>query len=187
MLLSNEWGSFRDDRKPLRVSSPRGYQRSTYFLQLPYIYAIPLLIMCGILHWLVSQSIFLANVTITDGNGNPVAKSLTTCGYSPIAIIFTLVLSTALLTFGIGLGFRKLNPHMPVVGSCSAAISAACHGPPDEVDAAFLPLQWGEVVVPSVATNPVGHCSFSSNEVAEPISGRMYAGLSYRGSTRHLD
>jgi hypothetical protein len=40
MLGAYEWSRFARVRKPLRVSRPVGKQRSTYYLQLPYTYAI---------------------------------------------------------------------------------------------------------------------------------------------------
>jgi hypothetical protein len=40
MLAADEWSRFRQTRKSLRVTSPSGQQRSTYFLSLPYKYAI---------------------------------------------------------------------------------------------------------------------------------------------------
>jgi hypothetical protein len=40
MLGSYEWSRFGQFRKPLRVTAPVESQRSTYYLQLPYTYAI---------------------------------------------------------------------------------------------------------------------------------------------------
>jgi hypothetical protein len=39
-LGANEWSKYGHTRKSLRVTDPRGSQRSTYFLQLPYKYGI---------------------------------------------------------------------------------------------------------------------------------------------------
>ena len=65
MAQAIEWSDFAFRRKGLRVSSsPKGYRRSTYFLQLPYRYAVPLIALSGVLHWLVSQSIFLIDVEL---------------------------------------------------------------------------------------------------------------------------
>lgn len=51
MSLASEWSRYFIHRKGLRVSEiPRGAQRSTYFLQLPYRFAIPLMITSGTLH-----------------------------------------------------------------------------------------------------------------------------------------
>ncbi len=64
MLLAEEWSGFAHQRKSLRVSCPVGKQRSTYWLQPPNIYSLPLLVMSAMLHWLVSQSLFLVRVAV---------------------------------------------------------------------------------------------------------------------------
>ena len=61
-----------------------------------------------------------------------------------------------------------------VVGSCSVAISAACHPPEDDVDAAYLAVSWGEVS--SHEGEDVGHATFTSLEVRALEVGRLYAG-----------
>jgi len=38
MVSGHEWLQYAKNRRPLRVSSPEGQQKSTYYLQLPYIY-----------------------------------------------------------------------------------------------------------------------------------------------------
>jgi hypothetical protein len=53
----------------LRVTEPRGLQRSTYYLQLPYLYAILLLIVSTLLHQLVSQNIFIAHIAVYERRG----------------------------------------------------------------------------------------------------------------------
>ncbi|KAK4499341.1 hypothetical protein PRZ48_009854 [Zasmidium cellare] len=60
MLLAKEWSQYALRRKPLRVTSPHGSQRSTHYLQLPLRYSFPLLLISSLLHWIISQSIFLA-------------------------------------------------------------------------------------------------------------------------------
>jgi hypothetical protein len=70
MLLAHEWSSFFTRAKSLRVSSSRqGLQRSTYFLQLPYRYALPLLGVSALLHWLASQSLSVISVEIYNMHG----------------------------------------------------------------------------------------------------------------------
>ena len=61
-LLSWDWTSYTIKRKALRVTSPIGAQRSTYFLQLPYTYSLPLMTFLDIPHWFVSQFIFMLRV-----------------------------------------------------------------------------------------------------------------------------
>lgn len=71
MHLAHEYSGYAKQRKPLRVSTPRGLQRSTYYLQLPYVYSVPLIVLSSALHWLISQSIFLARIaTVVDEEGN---------------------------------------------------------------------------------------------------------------------
>ncbi|KAL8901925.1 MAG: hypothetical protein Q9207_004966 [Kuettlingeria erythrocarpa] len=174
MLLSREWTGYAQYRKPLRVTRPRGKQRSTYFLELPYSYGIPLLIVSGALHWLVSQSIFLARITVFDSLDREDERySVSTCGYSCIAIISVIFVSTIALLAGNANGFRKYPVGMPLAGSNSAAISAACHAPADDVDASVLPVMWGAVRT----EGKIGHCCFTSFEVTPPVVGELYAGL----------
>lgn len=120
MLLASEWSGFAHERKYLRVTSPVGKQRSSYRLQLPYIYGIPLLIISGTLHWLVSQSIFLARIEIFDISGTKLPHTISTCGYSLIAIITVIALGSVVVLGGIVNGFRVYDAGMPLAGSCSA-------------------------------------------------------------------
>ena len=171
MLLADEWNGYAYKRKPLRVTDPNGTQRSTYRLQLPYKYGIPLLIVSAVLHWLVSQSLFSANVTKYDVNGQETRKYLVLpLGYSCIAIITVIFLGAVMILLGLLNGFRWYQG-MPLAGSCSAAISAACHRPEEDFDAATRPVMWGVVS----SENGVGHCCFTSFEVSPPIHGELYA------------
>ncbi|KAJ5963319.1 uncharacterized protein N7479_003195 [Penicillium vulpinum] len=148
MLSAVEYDDYAKEQKPLRVSWPRGAQRSTYYLSLPYRYSIPLLVVSAVLHWLVSQSFFFVQVIPFDRHGVP-QKSypgvLVTCGYSPVAIIFGIVVGGLLPIVALLLGLRRFRSHMPLAGQCSAAISAACHPRTTAIDHALKPVQWGEV------------------------------------------
>lgn len=179
MLLAEEWSAYASKRRFLRVTSPTGGQRSTYRLQLPYRYGVPLLIGSSALHWFVSQSIFLARVNVLDSAGDEVThESISTCGYSPMAMIFVIILGSIVVLLGIANGFRKARVGMPLAGSCSAAISAACHPPETDVDASMKRVMWGVVNKESFKhlDESVGHCSFTSFKVEAPIEGNLYAG-----------
>lgn len=78
-----------EKRKPLRVSEPIGIQRSSYFISLPLRFGIPLYASSGLMHWLISSSLFLARITtLRPGDASlDTSNSFSTCGYSPIAII----------------------------------------------------------------------------------------------------
>lgn len=59
LLVEKEWNSFSLDYRPLRVTAPEGEQWSTYRLQLPYRYSLPLLGVSVLLHWLVSNTFYV--------------------------------------------------------------------------------------------------------------------------------
>ncbi|KAF0316725.1 hypothetical protein GQ607_016067, partial [Colletotrichum asianum] len=175
--LLTEWDRFGDNSRArgLRVSSaPRGAQRQTYFLQLPYRYSIPLICFSGSLHWLISQSLFLVNLEIyTPSNGN--VSSLTACGWSPLGILCVLAVGILMIGFLVISARRRLRfGGIPVTGSCSAAISAACHPNKNEGAMWEKALQWGAVELSPLEGAP-GHCSFSSHAVELPVHGQWYA------------
>lgn len=187
MLIAKEWNDYAYKRIPLRVTAPRGQQRSSYRLQLPYRYAIPLMIMSGLLHWLTSQSLFLARITFYNENGSADEnQSASTCGYSPIAIIVFLIACGVALLSVIAMSFRKYKPGMPLARSCSAAISAACHRPETDEHASTKPVMWGVVSheFDEDLGKTLGHCCFTSLEVKPPVEGSLYGN---RGSKEHYD
>ncbi|KAI8657985.1 hypothetical protein NCS57_01178700 [Fusarium keratoplasticum] len=177
MLAANEWSDFGRKRKGLRVSSnPEGWQRSRYFLQLPYRWSIPLIFMSILIHWLLSQSVFIVPLQFESAREDHFA---TTLGYSPIAIIAVTVAAAAMALAVIISGYRRLPTAMPVVGSCSLGIAAACHGlgGAERTDETVVPLRWGAMTHPEEgsAFDESGHCGFSGDYVDEPRVGAKYA------------
>ena len=178
MHMAHEYGGYATQRKPLRVTTPGGSQRSTYWLQLPYAYGVPLILASATLHWLISQSIFLARVSVwTNGVRTELHSSASSAvGYSLAPILCTVVLGSCMLAVVLGMGLRKLPSSMPIAGSCSMALAAAAHRPESDIDAAVLPVKWGVVARESEGPGDVGHCCFTSEEVTEPQEGKLYAG-----------
>ncbi|RZK27656.1 MAG: hypothetical protein EOO61_23135 [Hymenobacter sp.] len=133
-------------------------------------------IVSGLFHWLASQSIFMVQITVTNEKRLP-SRQISTCGYSPMAIILTVVVATIIAGSGLVVAQRRFKAGMPLASSCSAAISAACHPPEGDIDAQLLPVQWGAVShgVCGGEAEAVGQCSFSSWPVEMPIPGRLYA------------
>lgn len=180
LSLAKEWSRYGARRTPLRVSKPRGEQRSTYFLQIPYRHAIPFTAFSTFLHWSMSQAIFFSQVDARDPIGAP-SKSAETdgrisCSYSPLGMILTAIAIFALMVFAISLGLRKVQSGIPLAGSSSAAISAACHSP--EGPSELLAVIWGAIPDMKEYTEdgkPVGHCAFSNGPVNQPIEGCLYA------------
>jgi hypothetical protein len=180
MLLASEWNDYSVDRKALRVSDRRNSSlRSTYFLSLPYKYSIPFIIISTLLHWLASQSIFLVSIQFSAYYGDSWQGTLSdvyTCGYSPLATILVIIIIGILGMIAGVLAFRKFQTGMPIAGSCSTAISAACHGLDGGMNEGNEimeePLMWG---VMGVNSNRVEHCGFSSGETEFPQDGKFYA------------
>jgi hypothetical protein len=175
MLMGQEWTSYAHKRKGLRVSrKPVGSQRSTHFLQLPYRFGIPFVVLSGTLHWLVSQSIFLVAIDLTKDPPSEISRERT-CGYSPLAMLAVIVLGVAMIIAVYGFGFLSYKTGIPLVGSCSVAIGSACH-PKRTEGAGDTPvseqkLQFGVV---EMRDDGVGRCSFSSEEVWPLVKGGFY-------------
>ncbi|KAJ5371906.1 hypothetical protein N7517_003912 [Penicillium concentricum] len=186
MTLAAEWSGYATHRKGLRVSNnAQSSQRSQYFLSIPYRYSMPLLATAVILHWLISQSLFMVGVEAFDsGMLRDIKADLITCGYSPVAIVSSTAVGGFMLFCLLGLSFKRFKTGMPVAGSCSLAISAACHPAFDpnenrvlrsdigDEDMALLPIKWGVVAAP--VDGHVGHCSFTSEYVDLPMKGKVY-------------
>ena len=176
MLLGREWSLFGRHHCTLRVTSPGPGQRSTYWLQMPYIYAIPLMTLSGLLHWLTSQSLFLALINLGDPLGHNAPRPYIAVGYSSIAIVFVLTLGIVALLTVVGMGYKKFAAEITTVGNCSAAISAACHalGLGSE-EIIGKKVRWGDIGISS--NLGVRHLTFSSDEgVRKPEFGEAYAG-----------
>ncbi|PUU76467.1 hypothetical protein B9Z19DRAFT_1194727 [Tuber borchii] len=181
MLAGHEWSLFSHHHRTLRVTSPRPGQRSTYWLQMPYTYAIPLMILSGLLHWLASQSIFLARVLISDPFGREITRTISTLGYSCIAIISALTVGILALLSAAGMGYRPFATEITTVGSCSAAISAACHTWGVDMEGLVgRKVRWGDVGI--APDGEVRHLTFSSKEgVKKPVFGEVYSGVGREG------
>lgn len=120
--------SKKQTHRYLRVSNPKGNQKSTHFLNLPYRYAIPLICVSGFLHWLMSQSLYLANISVIPRDGTlPRHDEITTVAFAPQGMIWLTALALVMAAVVLGSGLRKFGGQMSIVGSNSAAISAACH------------------------------------------------------------
>lgn len=81
MMVASEWSGFITERKTLRVSSPTGIQRSSYFISMPLRYGIPVMVLFTTEHWLLSQSYFIIRLIRNDWTGTP-SKEWTISGAS---------------------------------------------------------------------------------------------------------
>lgn len=182
MVFADEWARYGVDRKGLRVSeAPRGSQRTVYFFLMPYKLAIPIMMFSTGIHGMISQTLFLVDVEayghdLSHGQGMMDYKrtpqfDFSTTGFSPPGNAAVIILGAAMIAMLGLLSIRRLKSTMPVAGTCSAAISAACHPTDDEPeDGYLLPVKWGETDI----YRGIGHCTFSSRDVKEPSEYTPY-------------
>lgn len=182
MLAMHEWTKFATQRRNLRVSQPTGSQRSTYWLQLPYRYSIPLLIACSLMHWIISESLFLVRIAIYDqaellvGEPTPTISTYeypqAVAGYSPESIAVAIALGGIMIMALAFLASRKFGSDMPLVGNNSSLIGKACQRPNDDEQAASKAVMWGAISHPE--GDKPGHCCMTSFKVETPDKGELY-------------
>ncbi|KUI55803.1 hypothetical protein VP1G_03148 [Cytospora mali] len=136
LQAEKEWNSFSIDYRPLRVTSPRGEQCSSYRLQLPYRYSIPLLITSISLHWLVSNTIYIAvieggfySTDEDDSSFNTLGlseDSFIGIGFSSSAIVLVFSIAVFLMLIPLVLSRREYKGQMVIARANSMIISAAC-------------------------------------------------------------
>lgn len=167
-----EWNGIGATRKVLRVSEPRGDQRSTYFLSLPYRWAIPLLVVNTSFHWFLSQVFFLVRTDAMSGFREvDHERSRTAVGASGVSfavffgVFFILWISVRTLAS------RKISTNLPPASASGLIISAAYHLLGDR-EAHLKPVQWGGV--PGQVVEGYGHCSVSAGHVTLPKEGEKY-------------
>jgi hypothetical protein len=199
MLANREWTGYYTKRAPLRVTLPKIGQRSTYYLQLPFMWSVPLIMIGIALHWFISQAIFVARIAVyQDGILSPfhdtgLGKNLYALassgnvyyglGYSDTALLAVIVWGIMMLLTSVLVACFFTYPQgVGVGGTNSAVLSAACHVRHDDgqdrtrdEDMTTRPLQWG-VTIEGDASGRIGHCNFSSGEVGSPQAEYLYAG-----------
>ncbi|KAH8692562.1 hypothetical protein GQ44DRAFT_793138 [Phaeosphaeriaceae sp. PMI808] len=158
MLANREWTGYAVKRASLRVTNPSPGQRSTYFLSLPFTYSIPLLFASILLHWFVSQSIFMGRIDMWASH-----------------------IRSDEDRYGDKVPYSTYPRGVPIGGTNSAVLSAACHVSYKErgeilarKDLANRTLKWGVTI--KGTRNTIGHCCFSDREVNELEDGCLYAG-----------
>lgn len=175
MFVTCEASKFAKTRKVLRVSCPRGSQKSTYWLQLPYRYSLPLMMSAVAIHWLISRGVYLTNVKVYNIAGKEVPNRVR-FGYDTngLPLLLAFIMATGLIFVLALLMSRKFEAEMPIIGTCSLAISAACHPANGDEEAATKPLMYGAVKVTGVEGKRAWHACLSSNEVVPLQHGEEY-------------
>lgn len=137
-----------------------------------------------IIHWLASQGFSYYFGFPYDIYDKPVYSELSDYAFvRPTYFLYVVLIGSSLSALLLILAIQRMRSSIPLAGSCSAAISAACH-PPDDVckdTAAHGKLMWGETVFPigwsdqdSLRDNEKGHCSFVPFEARRPSLSKLY-------------
>ncbi|CAG8005743.1 unnamed protein product [Penicillium salamii] len=189
MLAAAEYDSYGVSHKPLRVTWPKkdSQQKSTYWLSIPYHYAVPILLLYMVLHWLISQSIFYVIRTPYTAQGEALQSySVKSLGFAQLPIFCAILVGSFMILILILLSLKRFKSNMPLAGSCSAVISAACHPPKyEDSDSIALGLvKWGEITASSSdevdgfrqeIDDGKGHCSFTGLDTVQPSLTKLYA------------
>ncbi|KAI0191032.1 hypothetical protein EV127DRAFT_453382 [Xylaria flabelliformis] len=149
--VEKEWNAFSISYQPLRVSYPAGQQVSSYRLQLPYRYSVPLILISIALHWVLSNAVFLyineggylspsLGLYKFEGPSSISEGSVIAVGFSPLFFLVLFIASFLLIILPLVLlGFYKMKGRMVTGGWNSLVVSAACH----LVDLSQRKLRWG--------------------------------------------
>lgn len=182
IFTAREYCFFAFETRHLRVATPAGDQLGPWLLGMPFGWGIAFNILQTLLHWLISQSLFVVDILISNENGMPDFNrdSILNCGFSPLAVTCALVVILVMFLAIIILGLIKLpRGSPPLAGNCSAAITAACHWRSTNENTPYMALKWG---CTEVYPDGVGHCSFApakddmGNElrIDQPREGLFY-------------
>jgi hypothetical protein len=140
--------------------------RSTRFLQLPYPITVTLMGICIMLHWLVSEALFV---------GGPNNSEYLGIYWSPCAL---LLIGLITLTLLIAISILYVFPFpskMPVMaGSGQVVLNACC-----QLESPMLTegVQWGDISTPEKRI-----AGFGGENMRELIEGMTYPSVRYPGS-----
>jgi hypothetical protein len=172
--MEREWRSFyRNPRLP-RVSydTKATGVRSARWLQLPYWLTGVLMLVSTLMHWLVSQTLFVVEVYFE----NPTVMSVFHLHYSPLAIISVGLIGLTLV-LGITIYyFLPVRSWMPLMAGSARVVFDSCTRLPRSA----LPrtgIEWGDI-----STRYERMAGFAEN-VARMVEGVYYPGLISEEST----
>ncbi|KAI0172693.1 hypothetical protein GGR52DRAFT_580403 [Hypoxylon sp. FL1284] len=136
LQMAREWASFSEKAQPLRVTDPQGEQYSTYRLQLPYKYSLPLITLSIFFHWLLSNVIYIfvatggyygAGFTTAAPDPSLPPDAVVSIGFSTYALLVTLIVSCLMIVVPGLLSLKRLSQNITTIGRNSFALAAACH------------------------------------------------------------
>ena len=192
-IIADELIGFLREKKTLRFSFPEhSLQRSSYFLSLPWRYALPLMVAFITLHWLVSQSVFTVQTTAygPGQDGAPIPSiNASRLGYSPLGILLTTIRDAVLILAFVFNSCRRYKCVVPALlprmATDSSTIRAPCGSSNGDKEAHLYPVQLGIVVRGLEKDMPhgfEGRLAFSTDTtMLQPERGRLYEFVGWDG------
>jgi len=190
MFIAKEWSSYTTTHQQLRLSTASAELsafeklKGRYILSLPYRVSLPLLIIMMLLHWLISQSIFLGIVGLNNYTPDPSSPIFTGypilgLGWSAFGMFLTIILGGVMIVgLWISASCFRYSKNAPLVRTCSVLLSAACHSAQDEQFEAETKVMYGVVREMSYDEKGeviAGHACLTSQTVTPLVSGHVYA------------
>lgn len=162
MLVAAESNAFLKTRARLRVTLPTQGTQSTYYLSIKAHFSALLVIALTFIHFFTTRALNVVAIQVYDIMGR----------YSHQHITYGISTSSALLALSLGFSMlcalalaleRKLHTGMPVLGTCSIAISAACHA--ENVVMSLGQVGYGK----NARTNKMGFLRYGERQISEMI------------------
>ncbi|KAI6763294.1 hypothetical protein HG531_013191 [Fusarium graminearum] len=129
MLSEFAWSKYSTEFRALRVTEPQGEQKSTYSLQLPYRFSVPIILVSTLLHWIYSNCIYVSHSHKYEANWPYDVIFILGVQFSTKAILIGFYLSLGVTISPALLAYLKLPGTMVIAGGNSTVISAAYHYP----------------------------------------------------------
>ncbi|KAF2639193.1 hypothetical protein P280DRAFT_402866, partial [Massarina eburnea CBS 473.64] len=192
-VVANQWTRFMTSsngistRKPLRVSSHVGLQRTSYILSLPWTYAAPLMMLFATLHIFVARGVFIVWTTAfrpgsTERSERIISGDVSRIGYSSIAILLATLTGAFIFLLRIFNSFRSYSEvpeHLPRLANKTVFISAACQRPEGDKEAHLFAVIFMAVDADpdrASSTEPIVNrvVLYTDRDAVKPKSGERY-------------
>ena len=138
--MEYEWMRFQHKHRIPRLSHDANLVafRSTRFLQLPYPMTTLLMTISIVLHWLVSEALFV---------GGPLNSTFLSIYFSPLALLLISLITVTMLIAITIVYFYPFPSEMPVMaGSARVVLDACCQL---ELPMPEGGIKWGDISTPS--------------------------------------
>ena len=182
IYMEREWRAYYGKRKRPRVSYPiarndKTKVKTSRWLQLPYWITIVWMILNSLMHWLLSQTLFVVEIL-----GRTLTSTTFYINYSPMAVIAIGILASVLSLVIIGYFCLPRKSWMPLMGGSLLIVFESClylpYGPNPDLPTGGI--MWGDISTPNerragfgpTAKNLVLGAVYPGDRLQEPMNIR---------------